>query len=142
MKKYTAVAAGFLIAFTCGMGHAMAKDKLLLPATAKPLTKDGVMAAYDGKQYAWSHPNTDKVTGTVKFDLKNGLMGGTWSDGKSTGEWEGKVTFKGDQYCFETRGKGQKKYNKMVCNLVYLDGTTTYELDPKTKKVLSTDTPM
>jgi len=121
---------------------AKAKDTLILPPTAKLLDKAGVMAAYDGKQYSWSHPNTDKVTGTANFDLKSGLAHGTWKYAKNSGEWESKVTFKGDQYCYEARGKGQKKYNKMVCNLVYLDGTTTFEVDPKTKRVLSTDTPM
>lgn len=121
---------------------AKAKDALMLSPNAKLLDKAGVMATYDGKQFAWSHPNTDRVTGTANFDLKNGLASGTWTDGKKSGEWESKVTFKGDQYCYEARGKGQKKYGKMVCNLVYLDGSTTYEVDPKTKKVLSTDNPM
>lgn len=121
---------------------AKAKDTLMLPPTAKLLDKAGVMATHDGKKFSWSHTNTDKVTGTADFDLKNGMASGIWNDGKTSGEWESKISFKGDQYCYEARGKGQKKYNKMVCNLVYLDGTTTFEVDPKTKRVLSTDTPM
>lgn len=142
MKKSVIVCSIFLATTALLASGATAKDKLVLPATAQLLDAAGVMATYDGKQFAWAHPNTDKVTGTAMFDLKNGMAQGTWKGGKGSGEWESKVTFKGDQYCFEARGKGQKKYNKMVCNLVYLDGTTTYEVDPKTKRVLSTDTPM
>ena len=142
MKKSLLLCSIVLLTITPLASSALAKDKIILPTTAVLLDAAGVMATYDGKQFAWAHPNTDKVTGTAKFDLKNGLADGTWKAGKDTGEWESKVTFKGDQYCFEARGKGQKKYNKMVCNLVYLDGTTTYEIDPKSKRVLSIDTPM
>ncbi len=142
MKKYVIVCSILLATTALFASRATAKDKVVLPATAQLLDAAGVLATYDGKQFAWAHPNTDKVTGTVMFDLKNGVMNGGWKAGKDTGEFEGKVTFKGDQYCFEARGKGQKKYDKMVCNLVYLDGTTTYEVNPKTKRVLSVDTPM
>jgi hypothetical protein len=142
MKKSIVIVALALFFSTSFVGITNAKDTLILPQTAKLLDKAGVMATYDGKKFAWSHPNTDHVTGTANFDLKNGFANGTWKDGKDTGEWEARVTFKGDQYCYEARGKGKKKYNKMVCNLVYLDGTTTYEVDPKTKRVLSTDSPM
>jgi hypothetical protein len=142
MKKSIGIVALSVFLSMSFIEIARAKDTLMLPPTAKLLDKAGIMAAYDGKKYSWSHPNTDKVTGTANFDLKNGMASGVWNDGKTSGEWEAKVTFKGDQYCFEARGKGKKKYNKMVCNLVYLDSTTTYELDPKTKRVLSIDNPM
>ena len=142
MKNSIGTVVLSLLLLTCLVGSTRAKDTLVLPPSAKLLDKAGIMATYDGKQFAWSHPNTDRVTGTANFDLKNGLATGTWTIGKKSGEWESKVTFKGDQYCYEARGKGQKKYNKMVCNLVYLDGAVTYEIDPRTKKVLSTDTPM
>jgi Protein of unknown function (DUF995) len=121
---------------------ALAADKVKLPATAKQLTAAEIIAVYDGKKYAWDHPNTDKVTGTVLFDFKKSYMNGTWKAGKDTGEWEGKITMKGDQYCYRTRGKGEKKFGKMTCNILFLDGTTVYEVDPKTKKVLSTDVPL
>lgn len=142
MKKSIGFVVLSLFLSTSLIESTKAKDTLMLPKTAKLLDKAGVMATYDGKQFAWSHPNTDHVTGTANFDLKNGLANGAWNGGKASGEWESKITFKGDQYCYEARGKGKKKYNKMVCNLVYLDGTTTYEVDPKTKRVLSTDSPM
>jgi Protein of unknown function (DUF995) len=116
--------------------------KVKVPATAKPMTATDIIAAYDGKTYKWAHPNTDKVTGTVLFDFKKSFMNGTWKAGKESGEWEGKITMKGDQYCYETRGKGKTKYDKMVCNVLFIDGTTVYETDPKSKKVLSTDVPM
>lgn len=142
MKKPIGIVVLSLFLSTGLIESTKAKDTLMLPKTAKLLDKAGVMATYDGKKFSWSHPNTDHLTGNVNFDLKKGYADGIWNDGKKSGEWEGKITFKGDQYCFETRGKGNKKYNKMVCNLVYLDGTTTYELDPKTKRVLSIDSPM
>lgn len=121
---------------------AWAADKVKVPKTAKSMTAAEIIAAYDGKKYAWDHPNTDKATGTVLFDFKTMTMGGTWKAGKDSGEWEGKITMKGDQYCYRTRGKGEKKYGKMTCNILYIDGTTVYEVDPKTKKVLSTDVPL
>ncbi len=119
-----------------------AADKVKIPKTAKVMTAAEIILAYDGKSYAWDHPNTDKATGTVLFDFKKSYMSGKWKAGKDSGEWEGKITMKGDQYCYETRGKGQKKYDKMVCNILYIDGTTIYEVHPKSKKVLSTDVPM
>jgi Protein of unknown function (DUF995) len=119
-----------------------AADRVKLPATAKAMTAAETIATYDGKKYAWDHPNTDNATGTVLFDFKNSYMSGTWKSGSDGGEWEGKITMKGDQYCYRTRGKGQKKYGKMTCNLMFIDGTTVYEVDPKTKKVLSTDVPI
>jgi Protein of unknown function (DUF995) len=119
-----------------------AADKVKVPATAKAMTATDIIATYDGKSYAWAHPNTDKATGTVLFDFKKSYMSGTWKAGKDSGEWEGKITMKGDQYCYETRGKGKKKYDKMVCNILFIDGTTVYEVNPKSKKVLSTDVPM
>ena len=68
-------------------------------------------------------------------------MDGTWKAGKKGGEWEGKISFnKAGQYCYVTRGKGQKKYGKQTCNLLFLDGKTVYELDPKSKKILSVNT--
>jgi Protein of unknown function (DUF995) len=137
MRTFTALT--MIIGFASSTA-AIAADEVKLPATAKLLTKAEILEAYGGKTYSWSHPNTDKYTGTVKFDLAHSYMSGNYELGKD--EWEGKVSFKGDQYCFRTRGKGQKKYNPVSCNLVYLDGTTTYELDPKTKAVKSIDKPM
>ncbi len=91
---------------------AVAADKVKLPKTAKAMTAADIMATYDGKKYAWEHPNTDHATGTVLFDLKKSYASGTWKSGKDSGEWEGKITMKGDQYCYQTRGKGKKKYDK------------------------------
>ncbi len=124
---------------------ALGGGKVKLPPSAKMLTKAEVMAVYGGKSAEWTHPNTDKVTGTVTWDATVSTATGTWKDGKNSGKWEGKITFKGDQYCYETHGSAgndpfPKKYNKMVCNLVYQDTDgMTYEVDPKSKKVLSTD---
>jgi Protein of unknown function (DUF995) len=118
---------------------AFAADKVVLPPDAKMLTAAEVIAAYDGKSYAWDHPNTDKVKGTVTFDFKKGYMSGTWNDGKSKGEWEGKITMKGDQYCYRTKPKGGKKFSNTTCNILYTDGKMIYETHPKSKKVLSTD---
>lgn len=122
------------------MGHAA--DKVKIPEAAKLLNKDEIIAFYGGKMFSWAHPNTDKGKGTTTFDPAKSTIGGTYDIGGNKGEWEGKITWKGDQYCFQTRGKGQKKYSKVECNLIYLDGTTAYEVDPKSKKVKSVNTPM
>jgi outer membrane protein assembly factor BamB len=118
--------------------NAMGADKV--PATAKLLTKAEIMAAYSGATLKWTHPYTDKGTGTAAFntDLTSGK--GTFVFGKDKGEFESKITFKGDQYCWAAKGKGEKKFGKRVCNLVYLDGKIAYEVDPKSKQILSVNT--
>lgn len=115
-----------------------AAGKVKLSAMAKVLTGAEIKTAYSGHALNWTHPNTDKMTGTVVFDAAGATMTGTWSDGKSTGDWEGQATWKGDQYCWQARPKGSNKsWPKSVCNVIYLDGTTFYETDPKSKKILS-----
>jgi hypothetical protein len=134
--------ASVVLALTCAY-HAQAADKVKVPETAKLLNKAEIIAQYDGKLYSWDHPNTDKAHGTTTYVAASSTIGGTWESGKDKGEWEGRISWKGDQYCFETRGKGsKKKYNPKQCNMIYLDGITTYEVNPKTKQVLSVNNPM
>lgn len=131
-----AVAAVLAVGFATGV--AWAAEAVKLPATAKLLTKDEIIALYAGKSTTWEHPNTDKSTGTTIIAADAKTMSGTWANGNDKGEWEGKISFnKKDQYCYVFRGKGEKKWSKLTCNLVYLDGKTVYELDPKNKKILS-----
>lgn len=111
-----------------------------LPETAKQLTKDEIIAAYSGKSLNWSHPVTDKGTGTTVVDATASTMSGTYDVGGNKGEWEGKISWKGEQYCYQTKAKGQKKLGKKTCTLVYQEGETFIEVDPKTKKVLSVNT--
>lgn len=132
------------LAFVCSAAlvlPALADASTKLPASAKQLTKAEIVALYDNKPYNWSHPAGDKGHGTTMYVSKSETIGGTYDVGGNTGEWEGKVTWKGDQYCFRTRGKGQKKYSPTTCNLVFLDGTTAYEVNPKTKAINSINTP-
>lgn len=122
---------------------AFAQDPVTLPPTAKLLTKAEIIAAYGGKPHTWSHPNTDKGTGTFTLDANTSTVSGTWEIGKQKGEFEGKITYEGDQSCYRTRPKGSKKaYGKITCNLVYLDGDTAYEVNPKTKVITSVNKPM
>jgi hypothetical protein len=120
---------------------ALAETASTLPSTAKQLTRAEIVSLYDNKPYVWTHPAGDKGTGTTMYVAKSQTIGGTYDVGGNSGEWEGKVTWKGDQYCFRTRAKGQKKYSPTTCNLVYLDGTTAYEVNPRTKAVNSVNTP-
>ena len=113
-----------------------------LPETAKKLTKDEIIAAYSGKSLNWSHPTTDKGYGTTVMDATASTMSGTYDVGGNKGEWEGKVSWKGEQYCYQTKGKGEKKYGKKTCTFVYQDGETFIEVDPKSEKVLSVNTYM
>ena len=120
---------------------AWSADAVKLPASAKQLAKDEIIALYSGKSTTWDHPNTDKSTGTTIIAADATSMSGTWVNGKDNGEWEGKISFnKKDQYCYVTRGKGDKKYGKETCTLVFVDGKTVYEINPKSKKVLSINT--
>ncbi len=122
---------------------ALADDAVTLPSTAKLLTKSEIVAAYDGKRHTWSHPNTDKGTGTYTYDAARGEVTGTFKIGKDKGEFEGKIEFKDDLVCFKTRGKGKKtKYSPLKCVEVYLDGDTAYEIDPKTKVITSVNKPI
>jgi len=116
-----------------------AADAVVLPKTAKLLTKAEVIAIYGGKTTEWSHPNSDKATGTAVFDATVSSASGEFQNGKDKGEWESKITWKGDQYCWQARPKGTGKFGKLVCNLIYQDAKTIYEVDPKSKKVVSVD---
>jgi Protein of unknown function (DUF995) len=116
---------------------AMAADKVKLPDTAKMLTKAEVVALYGGRKTTWEHPNTDGVTGTAEFDSELKSAKGTFNDGGKKGTWESKLSFKGDWYCYQVRVNGGKKYSKRTCNVIYVDGEKIYEVDPKSKKVLS-----
>jgi outer membrane lipoprotein-sorting protein len=136
IKKTTLLTLIAVVAFAST--SAFAAESVKVPPTAKLLSKDEVIALYAGKSTTWEHPNTDKSNGTtiIAADLKT--MSGTWQSGSDKGEWEGKISFNKDGlYCYVTRGKGQKKYGKQTCNLVFADGKTVYEADPKSKKVLS-----
>jgi hypothetical protein len=134
---FTSATLAFL-ALGLGSNLAMAADAVKLPDSAKQLSKDEIIALYAGKSTTWDHPNTDKSTGTAIIAADATSMSGTWKNGKDKGEWEGKISFnKKDQYCYVTRGKGDKKYGKETCNLVFADVKTIYEVNPKSKKVLS-----
>jgi hypothetical protein len=117
----------------------LAADAVVLPKTAKLLTKAEAIVVYGGNTTTWSHPNSDKVTGTAVFDATVTSASGEFQDGKNKGEWESKITWKGDQYCWQARAKGIGKFGKPVCNLIYQDAKTVYEVDPKSKKVTSVD---
>jgi hypothetical protein len=134
--SYIALAFGLVCVST-----AFAKDPVMLPEAAKQLTKAEIVSLYDSKLYNWMHPSGDKGTGTTRYVAATESISGTFDIGGQKGEWEGKISWKGDQYCFKTRGKGMKKYGPVTCNLVYLDGTTAYEVNPKTKKINSINTP-
>jgi hypothetical protein len=125
-------------AFALTATQAMGAVKL--PKTAKLLDKAGIIAAYGGKTTKFDHPNTDKVFGTAIFNADMTKGHGTIVAGDIKGEWETKITLKDDQYCWALKVKGAKKYEKPVCNQVYLDGKTAYEVQPKTKKILSVNT--
>lgn len=132
------------IALACSFvftSAALAEAPAKLPASAKQLTKAEIIALYDSKPYNWMHPSGDKGTGTTMYVAKTESISGTFKIGGKSGEWEGRISWKGDQYCFKTRGKGQKKYGPVTCNVLYLDGNTVYETNPKTKKINSINTP-
>lgn len=114
-----------------------------LPASAKQLTKAEIVAAYDGKTYKWMHPAGDKGTGTTKYDAKTETIEGTYKIGKNSGEFEGRITWKDDAYCFSTTGKGKNNWGPVTCHFIYQDGTTIYETNTKKKRTVeSINTPM
>jgi hypothetical protein len=113
-----------------------------LPEGAKLLTKAEIVAVYDGKPFVWTHPFTDKGNGTFNFVASKSYMSGKFDfGGKKKGDWEGKVTWKGEVYCIQTRAKGGKKYDPMQCQDVYQVGDKFYEVNVKSKKVTSVNMP-
>jgi Protein of unknown function (DUF995) len=112
-----------------------------LPKDAKLLTKAEIVAMYDGKPYIWTHPFTDKGKGTLTFVEAKSFMSGDYDFDGNKGEWEGKVTWKGNRYCLQTRAKGGKKYDPIKCQYVYQVGDTLYEVNDKSKKVTSVNMP-
>lgn len=117
-----------------------AAEKVKLPESAKKLDKAGILVAYGGKTTNFEHPNTDKVHGTAIFNADMTKGNGTFVAGKTKGTWQTKITLKEDQYCWALRVGKNKKYDKPVCNFVYLDGNTAYEVNPKTSEILSVNT--
>jgi hypothetical protein len=137
-SAFTSLIAASIVIGTCfGPSSAVAAEKVKLPATAKKLDKAGIIAAYGGKTTNFTHPNTDNVYGLAIFDADMAKGHGTFVAGETKGEWDTKITLKDDQYCWAVRVKPAKKYQKPVCNFVYLDGNTAYEVHPKNKTILS-----
>jgi hypothetical protein len=140
-QKGNHIMKSLIVILTLALVLAMpALAEVNLPAAAKALTRAEVVALYSGKSTTWDHPYTDKSTGTANFSPDLTTMWGTWKNGKDKGEWEAKISFKKDQYCYQTRPKGSKdKFSKVTCNIVYLDAETktVYEVHPKNKKILS-----
>ena len=137
VSAISTVTASFAIGVCLLTVPGLAAGKVKLPDTAQKLDKAGIIAAYGGKTTKFTHPNTDGVYGLAIFaaDMKTGH--GTFVAGETKGEWETKITLKEDQYCWAVRVKPAKKYQKPVCNHVYLDGNTAYEVHPKNKTILS-----
>jgi hypothetical protein len=129
-----------LAAVTFTSDTTLAVEAVKVPATAKLLTKAEIVATYGGTTSNWEHPNTDGSHGTAIVNADATKGHGTYADDKSNGTWESKITFKGDQYCWSVRVNGKGKFQKPVCNLIYLDGKVAYEVDPKSKKILSVNT--
>lgn len=114
-----------------------------LPASAKQLTKAEIVAAYDGKTYKWVRTVGKKGHGTTKYDAKTETVEGTFNVGANSGEFEGKISWKGDAYCFSTTGKGMNNWGPVTCHYIYSDGTTIYETDTEKKRTVeSINTPM
>jgi hypothetical protein len=105
-----------------------AADIKNLPKDAKLLTKAEIIAFYGSKPYRWTHPFTDKGTGTLIYVDAKSYMSGEYNFDGNKGEWEGKITWKNDQYCIQTRGKGGKKYDPIRCQDVYQVGDKLYEV--------------
>ncbi len=135
-----------LVAFACATAvlfvstNAMAASATKLPKGAKQLTKAEIVAAYDGKTYKWKHPAGDKGTGTTTYNSRTETVEGTFKVGSVAGEFVGKISWKGDAYCFSTTGKGKDNWGPVTCHLMFKDGDTIYETNKK-KVVESINTP-
>lgn len=123
-----------------GSTVSLAASSSKLPKGAKQLTKAEIIAVYDGKTYAWKHPSGDKGTGTTRYDAKTETIEGTFKIGDNSGEFEGRISWKGDAYCFSTTGKGKNNWGPVTCHLIFQDGSTIYETNMK-KVVQSINTP-
>lgn len=119
---------GLFIAVTMFFAPAaLAVEAPSLPASAKLLGSQEVVALYDGAAVAFDNFEADKpVKGTSHPDFKKGAIHGDYvygSEKKKT--FKGKIRMKGDSFCYKI-GKEKEK-----CRQVYLDGSDIYEVDAK-----------
>lgn len=131
-KVWLAVLIGAAITSTAALA-----ENVTVPASAKLMKRADIVAAYAGKSITWQRANGGDVSGTATFsaDLKSAT--GDWKTADQRGEFESKVTLKGDQYCYQARDKGKKEYGKLTCAIMYSDGAQFYEVEPKSKKLVS-----
>jgi alkylated DNA nucleotide flippase Atl1 len=113
--------------------------EIKLPSTAKQLKTDEIRQMLSGKKTTWK--NVDNVSGTAEYSADVKTSKGTLINGEGkTVNWDSKVALKKDQYCFSVRVGDSKKRFPQACYLVFADGKSLYEVDPKTKKVQSINT--
>ena len=121
-RIFTLVTGGLLAG--CLATAAAAGDAPALPKSAKKLTKQEILALYDGKTISFVSYQQDKpVVGTTTFDLHNMKSTGTYNynNGERSGRWDRKISFKGDQLC--NLSQDDERTN---CYFVYASGTTSY----------------
>jgi opacity protein-like surface antigen len=126
------------IAFLCAaasiilMSPAFALD---VPTTAKKLTAAEWKVVYDNKTHEYNNlVMTEGNTGTFRYVYKTKKVFITPNLEGKTEKWETTFKVNKDQLCIKN---SPKKYQ---CFVAYLDGTTLYEVDPKTNKVWSQNT--
>jgi hypothetical protein len=103
-------------------GPAVGADPPPLPATAKRLGDDAIVALYDGKTFAFqSFTFIGIATGTVTYDFTTMTDKGTYKIGPHSGTFGGAISVSEDKFCYAASG-GQR------CNYVYVDGADIYEV--------------
>ena len=102
---------------------ALAADAPALPASAKKLGHDEMVAFLDGKTFHYrSYNHADVVMGTTRFDFKKMKFSGTYN-GKPYTPMDLGVS--GDGYCYD------KSCSTPV--FLYIDRNTAYEADDSGK---------
>ena len=100
-----------------------------LPADAVQLKGAEIGAYLDGKQFATTIYDADAlIVATVNWNLKKGLVFGTYEVNGTKGEFSNEWTQKGDTSCGERSAKGT-----LICQKVYVAGDTMYEVNKKGK---------
>jgi len=100
-----------------------------VPPTAKQLKGNEIAKYLDGKTFALTvYDAGGDLTATIRWDWKAKKNSGNYVFNGKKGTFENDWTIKGDTNCGEKNSKG-----KWVCQKIFVDGSTMYEVTSKGK---------
>ena len=100
-----------------------------MPKSAKQLTGDQIPEFLDGKKFDVKIVDADApITATTNYNWNTKKIKGTFEYKGQKGEFENDWIVKGETSCGEKTPKG-----KWICQKIFIDGDTMYEVNAKGK---------